>query len=552
MLLQGSGHYLHYCYIFIITVSYLWRNLTTKPVISTGSSLVAGEEVTLSCMSPGICRKEPQDIIWQGNILNATTASYVINHENGTKSVFFNITFTARREQNQQSISCTVELSEGLTTKQKITLNVLYPPSVDIAIVDPPSVDIAIVGVATSDDNIAIRKGDSQRMECTVDSNPEGNITWYKDELLIHGPIKGQSLPYELQNVTPNDTGVYSCSAQNDHGTANGTVRITVQYPPKSQKMDCFTAITASSNVNTVCPMDANESMFALKGSQLFLICSADSVPEPDFLWTSPNVGRNISSSTNKLILPNVSSSDEGSYSCQARNSLGTSSGSITIKMTYGPKTVDGGNSSCWQKEKLIQCVCVIQSFPEATLEWKINGYASNHTNKERNISTVTADRFLNSTLTLFVTENNYPTVQCVTSNKYGELVLELFGKKGQPPFNAFLVAAAGAGAFAGILIIIGILFIIYCRKRRLKHNNDISKQMDASDVDAIYSNTEMCFNDSQDQQKDHQLPPEDEPATLEYGEMQYASIDFSKLKRNTNIETVETEYSEVKRNVEE
>ncbi|XP_072282881.1 sialic acid-binding Ig-like lectin 8 [Pyxicephalus adspersus] len=100
------------------------KGLTDKPAISPRKSWLEGEKVTLSCTSPGRCRGITPNITWKGNIHNFETNNHVINHENDTKTHFSNITFTARREQNNLILSCRVQLEGKLTTVKNITMKV--------------------------------------------------------------------------------------------------------------------------------------------------------------------------------------------------------------------------------------------------------------------------------------------------------------------------------------------------------------------------------------------------------------------------------------------
>ncbi|XP_077312376.1 sialic acid-binding Ig-like lectin 14 [Lithobates pipiens] len=102
--------------------------LNSKPEISPIKSWIDGEEVTLSCTSPGTCVQINPQITWGGNIKNAKVENRIINHENGTKTHFSTITFTARKEQNNSPLSCIVQLKGRLTTAQQITMKVEYSP----------------------------------------------------------------------------------------------------------------------------------------------------------------------------------------------------------------------------------------------------------------------------------------------------------------------------------------------------------------------------------------------------------------------------------------
>ncbi|XP_073457955.1 neural cell adhesion molecule 1-like isoform X2 [Aquarana catesbeiana] len=124
MKLKRSSYHLRYFHILIYVISHLWSELTIKPEISSIKSWIDGEEVTLSCTSPGTCLWRTPKITWRGNIQNTIVENQVKTHKNVTKTHFSTITFTARKEQNNSTLLCIVQLKRGLTVAQQITMRV--------------------------------------------------------------------------------------------------------------------------------------------------------------------------------------------------------------------------------------------------------------------------------------------------------------------------------------------------------------------------------------------------------------------------------------------
>ncbi|XP_077312898.1 sialic acid-binding Ig-like lectin 13 [Lithobates pipiens] len=456
-LYEDEGHY-HFRvednikFNYIDTQPYVnVTDLTNKPEISPIKSWLEEEKVTLSCTSPATCVRITPKITWTGDIQNGTVQRMVKTHENGTKTHFSTITFTARKEQNNSTLTCIVELKEGLTTAQQITMNVTYPPR-------------------------------APEIKCSINTN-ELNIS-----------------------------------------SSRG------------------------------CTIDANNAIYPPDGSQLSLICSADSVPQSSLVWKSSNETL-TSSSTGKLIFTNLSLTDEGIYTCQATNPHGSKETSVTIKLSYRPRIIEG---SCRTVENLLECTCLSHSFPEPNLKWKHNGVfynSSNHTNAKVSIFTKTSNSGTNSTMTLTVNVEESQNIQCVVSNLHGELVLELFNKTAQLTSKAFPPAAIFGGCFAGVLVVTGILLIIFYRKRKTMQKKEASRLSHVSGVENIYSNSEMFSNGPHEVgkifQQERQPPAEDGSVDLNCENVQYMSVNFSKLKPKvtvTETEAEEVEYSVVKR----
>nr|DBA15819.1 TPA: hypothetical protein GDO54_003279 [Pyxicephalus adspersus] len=303
--------------------------LTDKPDISPMRSWLDGEEVTLSCTSPGTCRGITPKIIWKGNTKDLEGENYVINHTNGTKTHFSNITFTANKAQNNSILSCTVQLEGILTTKQEITIGIGYPPG-------PPEIHCSIISensdersnkdcAMDANNTIHSLEGSRLSLSCSADSIPESSLVWkYFNETKAHKLI--------FDKLSLANDGLYTCQATNIHGTSNTSVTIKIRYPPRPPKVKCFIIIKHSNN-NKECAMDANNTIYIPEGSGLSLSCSADSVPESSMVWKSSNETKTLST-TDKLILHNLSLTNEGLYTCHATNLHGTSNISVAFKIT--------------------------------------------------------------------------------------------------------------------------------------------------------------------------------------------------------------------------
>ncbi|XP_040183207.1 sialic acid-binding Ig-like lectin 12 [Rana temporaria] len=227
----------------------------------------------------------------------------------------------------------------------------------------------------------------------------------------------------------------------------------------------------------------------------------------------------------------------------------------ITMKVEYKPQIIGG---SCRKVENRLECTCQIQSFPEPNLKWIHNGVFynnSNHTNAKVSIFTQTSNSVTNSTMTLPVNAEESQNIQCVASNLHGELVLGLFNETAQLTSKAFPSAAIYGGCFAAVLIVTGILLIIFYRKKKMMQNKEATRRTHADVVDHIYGNSEMFSHGPHEvgkiPQQDRQPPSEDGSVHLNCQNVQYMSVDFSKLKpkvAETDTDAEEVEYSVVKR----
>ncbi|XP_044142670.1 uncharacterized protein LOC122932364 [Bufo gargarizans] len=118
--------YLLDCYLASILIgSQLWSKLTDKATISS-TRLVDGEEVTLTCTSPGRCRHIRPQITWEGPITDIRQKMYDVTYGDGSRTFHSNITFTPRKSHNNSALFCKVTFKSNLTTVQKRTMNVVW------------------------------------------------------------------------------------------------------------------------------------------------------------------------------------------------------------------------------------------------------------------------------------------------------------------------------------------------------------------------------------------------------------------------------------------
>ncbi|XP_066463155.1 sialic acid-binding Ig-like lectin 16 [Eleutherodactylus coqui] len=519
--------------------------LTDKPEISVGK-LVAGEKATITCKSPGICAGSAPDITWNGK--HGEKLPFSNSYPNSTSIYFSNFTFTPTKEDNGSPLTCIVAFRQYMAvTQQIINLNVEYPPDVTITIrepfprsLPPQSVHRSSPASATSDTFI-VKEGDSKMIDCMVDSNPLAVITWFVGGELKKGPTNESTLIYSLKNISLNDAGKYLCTGRNDHGSSTKTIEIIVHYPPRPPNIICRTTED--------CIMDKQRMIYILENSTLSLLCTAESLPEASLSWKVSGPSTNRSGVNGHLTLHNVSLSDDGQFTCVASNNYGKSVALANIKVTYKPRTVTGKNSSCRDHGGHTECACIIQSSPTADIQWNINEkvYSSNHSDKELNIFTVKVNAVTNSTLILKSSWVNIRTVRCMSSNKHGRLELLLLEG------NIGIIAAISCVTVVVLLLIGGFVVMHHIRKKKLAMKPEDKKEINADDCSVIYSNSEVHIYGNQMTKigtgsVDSVQDDSDTCSYMNVEDVEYTTINFSKLEAKNAVENDEIEYAEVKK----
>ncbi|XP_010367896.1 sialic acid-binding Ig-like lectin 7 isoform X1 [Rhinopithecus roxellana] len=111
--------------------------------------------------------------------------------------------------------------------------------------------------------------------------------------------------------------------------TTNRTIRLNVPYPPQNLTVTVFqgegTASTALGN---------SSSLSVLEGQSLRLVCAVDSNPPARLSWTRRSLTLYPSQPSNPLVLElRVHLGDEGEFTCQAQNSLGSQHISLSLSL---------------------------------------------------------------------------------------------------------------------------------------------------------------------------------------------------------------------------
>ncbi|XP_048051840.1 B-cell receptor CD22-like isoform X3 [Megalobrama amblycephala] len=197
---------------------------------------------------------------------------------------------------------CRSRNKHGEKNSDTVMLNVMYPPkSVSVSI--SPSGEIV--------------SGDSVTLNCSSDSKPPAEISWFKG-----GTFLGSGDTYSISNIKSEASGNYYCSARNKHGSqSSAAVTVNVMYPPKSVSVSI------------------NPSGEIVSGDSVTLNCSSDSNPPAlNFSWFKE--GKSVGSGR-IFSISNISSDHSGEYKCRSRNKHGEkNSDTVMLNVMYPLKSV--------------------------------------------------------------------------------------------------------------------------------------------------------------------------------------------------------------------
>lgn len=101
--------------------------------------------------------------------------------------------------------------------------------SLSLSFIEPPRF------IKKLDSSRIVKEYDSTRYECKIGGSPEINIVWYKGETQIHPSDKFKMsfvdsvAVIEMQNLSVEDSGDYTCEAKNAAGSASSSTSLKVK-----------------------------------------------------------------------------------------------------------------------------------------------------------------------------------------------------------------------------------------------------------------------------------------------------------------------------------
>ena len=172
-------------------------------------------------------------------------------------------------------------------------------------------------------------------MVCAVAGEPEPKVSWLKDEKRMD--MDRKAVKYEngvvslyIFNTEQTDSGVYTCVAENLHGSA--TTNSQVEITPAEDKR------VKPRFVEPL--MDAS----ACEGNEIVMECQIQGSPLPTLTWYKDGLKLIMENrmlhyvdrrGVARLNIMNVLVEDAGEYSCEAVNSAGKDFTHCTVKVSH-------------------------------------------------------------------------------------------------------------------------------------------------------------------------------------------------------------------------
>ncbi|PAA59987.1 hypothetical protein BOX15_Mlig017207g2 [Macrostomum lignano] len=229
-----------------------------------------------------------------------------------------------------------------------------------------------------------VRINSSMVLDCRVSEGVAAGggleVTWLKDNVPVNPDVFDNveiitnadgSKSLKIGQVRQGDSGRYRCVVKNKAGTDSIFIDVVVHNSPV---IEIFTP-----NVGQ------NETYSHYPGNGLTFYCSAIGVPRPTIRWLKN--GRELPLRSNRyslydsnkrMQLHRAEPDDQGTYTCEATNTVGTARESVEVAILMGPKLRDPTSAERTINKRTgerVSLFCdVVDGYPKAKISWRRNG----------------------------------------------------------------------------------------------------------------------------------------------------------------------------------
>ncbi|VTJ68807.1 Hypothetical predicted protein [Marmota monax] len=217
--------------------------------------------------------------------------------------------------------------------------------------------------------NVSGMAGQALTLKCDANGFPVPEITWLKDGQLVsetdshHLLDRARSLHFS--RVQEGDSGLYTCRAENQAGTAQRDFHLLVLVPP------------------SVLGAGAAQEVLGLAGADVELECRTSGVPRPQMEWTKDghpvlpgDPHTQLQEDGQVLRIASSHLGDEGRYQCVAFSPAGQQAKDFQLRV-HSPPTIWGSNETgevAVMEGHPVRFLCEARGVPTPDITWFKDG----------------------------------------------------------------------------------------------------------------------------------------------------------------------------------
>ncbi|XP_051574400.1 carcinoembryonic antigen-related cell adhesion molecule 1 [Myxocyprinus asiaticus] len=246
---------------------------------------------------------------------------------------------------DQGPFKCTVANNISREESTQINLNISYGPSNLTMTVLPEKMEYV--------------SGSAISLSCSADSKPAASFYWMYNEIPLN--VSGPNLI--LTNITQDQTGKYTCVAQN---------AITLRYAPVTKTIRIVDPISSV----VVNPTAGNPK----ENMNFSLTCDVVG-PDDSIHWMKtgmyllPDYRITFSIDNSTLNFNQLTVNDDGQYQCKASNAVSSmTSQAYNFVVNYGPTNTTASGPNVAAEGFNVTLRCSADSRPQSQFSWYFNG----------------------------------------------------------------------------------------------------------------------------------------------------------------------------------
>ncbi|XP_060933914.1 hemicentin-1 [Limanda limanda] len=210
--------------------------------------------------------------------------------------------------------------------------------------------------------DVALNKGERLLLACGVSGIPAPRVTWvFNNNILpVHYDQMNGHSELVIERVSKDDSGTYTCVAENNVGTIKSLGFVYVKEPP---------ILDGDLHSNRIEPL----------GGNAILNCEVRGDPLPTIQWSKGGINIQISNrirqmGNGSLAIYGTVGEDAGNYMCVATNDAGVVERSVTLTLQSAPTIIVEPVETVVDAGTTVLLKCQAEGEPTPKIEWSRQG----------------------------------------------------------------------------------------------------------------------------------------------------------------------------------